>query len=414
MKILSLLLYLSIPFAAFAADSDPFVKTELYFGLSKPDGGRVTNEEWIDFLDASVSPAFKDGLTALDAEGRFLDKDGKIRSERSKLLILVHPQTPEKTKAIDALVAQYKTRFKQESVLRTVTPVRVALDADAQPVAPLSEYTRNNISTRLNDPADYIAYLKKTRFKNGELDHLPSVAIILHSTEPEKFIDAAGDEVAHVYEIGSASPNRLLVATRKNGTAYLVNRGLPGAGGIEAQTAELGALGVKRVVHIGTCALLGGAYDEKTVIVSTGSYKDGAAVLLAEKEQGVIPAVSHPDGDLAGTLARKIKSQGISIAEGVGYTIPIYYYQPSGLLVELIAGEKYAATRPLYLEMEEATFFETTKRAKIKAASLIVPSDKYTLAPNSSKLTHEFTGDPGPALKEAFKAAREVLMTKDE
>ncbi len=413
MKFLSLLLCLSIPFAAFAADPDPFVKTELYFGLSKPDGGKVTNEEWIDFLDTSVSPAFKDGLTALDAEGRFLDKDGKIRSERSKLLILVHPQTPEKTKAIDALVAQYKSRFKQESVLRTVTPVRVPLDADA-PAAPLSEYARHSNTSRLNDPADYIAYLKKTRFKNGELDRLPSVAIILHSTEPEKFIETAGDEVTHVYEIGSASPNRLLVATRKNGTAYLVNRGLPGAGGIEAQAAELGALGVKRVVHIGTCALLGGAFDEKNVIVSTGSYKDGAAVLLAEKEQGIIPAISRPDGDLAGTLARKIKSQGIPIAEGVGYTIPIYYYQPAGLIVELIVGEKYAATRPLYLEMEEATFFETAKRAKIKAASLIVPSDKYTLTPKSSKLTHEFTGDPGPALKEAFKAACEVLMTKDE
>lgn len=412
MKILSLLACLFLSFAAFAADTDQIVKTELYFGLSKPDGGKVTNEEWIDFLDTAVSPAFKDGLTALDTEGRYLDKDGKIRCEHSKLLILVHPQSPEKIKAIDALITLYKTRFKQESVLRTVSPVRIATDADAQPSAPLSEYARHNNTERLNDPADYIAYLKKSRFKNGELEHLPSTAIILHSAEPEKFVEAAGDEVAYVYEIGSASPNRLLVAKQKNGAAYLVSRGLPGAGGIEAQAAELGALGVKRIVHIGTCALLGGTCDEKTVIVSTGAYKDGAAVLLAEKERGVIPPLSRPEGDLAGTLAKALKSRAIPVAEGLGYSIPIYYYQPSGLIIELIAGEKYAASRPFYLEMEEATFFETAKRAGVNAASLIVPSDKYTLT--GTKLSHEFMGDPGPALRAAFNAARDALTKKDE
>ena len=217
----------------------------------------------------------------------------------------------------------------------------------------------------------------------------------------------AGDEVQRVLETGSAIPNQIMIARRKNGSTYLVNRGLPGAGGIAIQAAELGALGVKRIIHIGTCAQLGGAFDEKTIIVSSGSYRDGAAVLLAEKDHGSALGFSRPDADLAGSLSSELKRRATPTISGAGYTIPIYYYQPAGLIIDLLAGEKYAASRPLFMEMEEAAFYESCARAKVKAASLVVPSDTYAL--KDGKLSHTFTGDPHATLIAAFKAAVNVL-----
>ncbi len=95
------------------------------------------------------------------------------------------------------------------------------------------------------------------------------------------------------------------------------------------------------------------------------------------------------------------------VAEGLGYTIPIYYYQPSGLIAELFSAESYPEGRPLYLEMEQASFFESARRAGVKAASVVVPADRYTLA--GGKLAHEFLNDPAPALHDAFKTAVEIL-----
>ena len=389
-------------------DAEILVKTELFFGLSKPDGGTITSEEWTDFLNKSVTPAFREGLTAIDADGRFQDADGKVHSERSKLLILVHPHSADREKSIDTIIATYKKRFNQQCVLRTETPA--ALPAQpAMQLLPLQEYSAFNASERINDPADFIAFLKRSRFKHGELDHLPDTAIILHLAELEPVVKEAGDEVQRVLETGSAVPNQIVLARRKNGSTYLVNRGLPGAGGISIQAAELGALGIKRIIHIGTCAQLGANFDEKTVIVSSGSYRDGAAVMLAEKDRGGALGLSRPDSDLAGSLNIELKRLAIPTSSGPGYTIPIYYYQPAALIIDLLAGEKYATARPVFMEMEEAAFYESCSRAKVKAASLVVPSDTYAL--KAGKLTHTFTGDPHAALLAAFKAAVNVLET---
>ncbi len=163
-------------------DASLSVKTELYFGLSKPNGGTVTPSEWSDFLDHTLAPAFKEGLTVVEADGRYADKLGATHSEHSKLLILIHAPRPEMNQAIDAVITQYKERFHQESVLRISSPVTVAGIDSPPPSAqgnPLKEYFAHNGTERLNDPADYIAYLKKSRFKNGELVNLPRVAIVI-------------------------------------------------------------------------------------------------------------------------------------------------------------------------------------------------------------------------------------------
>ena len=46
-----------------------------------------------------------------------LKTDGQISRERSKVLLLVHPDTSAVRDSIVSLIASYKRRFQQESVL---------------------------------------------------------------------------------------------------------------------------------------------------------------------------------------------------------------------------------------------------------------------------------------------------------
>jgi hypothetical protein len=102
-----------------------FIKTELYFGLSKP-GGIVSEDEWGRFVDQQITPAFKEGLTILDAHGQWQNDKGSVIKEGTKLLILIHKPDREKSAAIEAIINQYKKQFQQESVLRVTTPAGVS------------------------------------------------------------------------------------------------------------------------------------------------------------------------------------------------------------------------------------------------------------------------------------------------
>ncbi|BDG73095.1 DUF3574 domain-containing protein [Roseomonas fluvialis] len=92
---------------------------EAYFGRSRRDGPDITEAEWRDFLAGTVTPAFPDGLTALDGRGQWRRPDGTILSEASKVLVVVLP-------GADAAAARarlrpveeaWKARFRHQSVL---------------------------------------------------------------------------------------------------------------------------------------------------------------------------------------------------------------------------------------------------------------------------------------------------------
>ncbi|MCZ7647716.1 MAG: DUF3574 domain-containing protein [Planctomycetota bacterium] len=102
-----------------------WVRTECYFGLNVPAGGRVSDADWQGFLDAEITPRFRDGLTVLDAYGQYLAQDGRLAREPSKLLILFHPPSAEADARLRAIVDAYKRRFRQESVLVARMPAEV-------------------------------------------------------------------------------------------------------------------------------------------------------------------------------------------------------------------------------------------------------------------------------------------------
>ena len=130
----------AVPISAVAADDgdppalecgaglfgDQFVRTELFFGLSRP-GGRITERQFDRFVDEEVTPRFPDGLTLLSGEGQFRLESGEIIEEKSKLLILLHVGSDVDSKEIEEIRAAYIDRFDQQSVLRTDEPSCVSL-----------------------------------------------------------------------------------------------------------------------------------------------------------------------------------------------------------------------------------------------------------------------------------------------
>jgi hypothetical protein len=93
-----------------------FVRTSLYFGLSRP-AGKVADGEWNEFLRDEVTPRFPDGLTVWEADGQWRRPDASIGRERAKVLLLVHDGKAKANRALAEVVAAYKNRFQQESVL---------------------------------------------------------------------------------------------------------------------------------------------------------------------------------------------------------------------------------------------------------------------------------------------------------
>ncbi|MDP9601220.1 DUF3574 domain-containing protein [Variovorax sp. NFACC27] len=97
---------------------ETFERDTLYFGRAIPSGGQVSDAEWTAFLDATVTPAFPQGLTVIDAAGQWRGVSGDVVRERSKLVVLLHPRSEKDDAAIATIVGVYRQRFAQEAVLQ--------------------------------------------------------------------------------------------------------------------------------------------------------------------------------------------------------------------------------------------------------------------------------------------------------
>ena len=108
------------------AASTPQVRTTLYFGTSRPKGS-VSELEWQLFLRDEVTARFPDGLTVWDAQGQWRAASGDVDHERSKVLLLVHADTPQARESVQAVIARYRKMFDQQSVLWETARVCAAL-----------------------------------------------------------------------------------------------------------------------------------------------------------------------------------------------------------------------------------------------------------------------------------------------
>lgn len=102
------------------AQAEPWARSELFFGTTKPDGAAFTNEEWLQFLKDEVTPRFPDGLTVLTGLGQWRDSSGTIIQERSNDLIILYPLSTalESSTKLEEIRDAYEQQFNQSSVLR--------------------------------------------------------------------------------------------------------------------------------------------------------------------------------------------------------------------------------------------------------------------------------------------------------
>jgi hypothetical protein len=104
--------------------SEPFVRTELFFGTARETLPPVSDAEWNLFLESTITPRFPEGLTVYAAEGQFHDESGHVIKEKTFVLLLLYPlgDRKGKTEAIEFIRDAYKDAFDQKSVLRVDDP----------------------------------------------------------------------------------------------------------------------------------------------------------------------------------------------------------------------------------------------------------------------------------------------------
>jgi hypothetical protein len=92
------------------------VEARLFFGLHGPMG-TVSDSDWEMFLAEVVTPRFPDGLTVFRASGQWRGSAGRLEQEPSRVVEIIHHDSPDARGRIDEIVTIYKTRYQQESVL---------------------------------------------------------------------------------------------------------------------------------------------------------------------------------------------------------------------------------------------------------------------------------------------------------
>jgi hypothetical protein len=106
-----------------------WVDVELYFGLGPADHPEqgISETKWREFLDREVTPRFPAGLSVLDGYGQWLSKGSTDPARvRTKLLIILYPDSRENRDKIDAIRSAWKKITGDQSVLRVTQPADVS------------------------------------------------------------------------------------------------------------------------------------------------------------------------------------------------------------------------------------------------------------------------------------------------
>ena len=86
----------------------------------------VPQADWATFLTEIVTPKFPAGVTVIEAGSQWRGRDGNIYKAPRVCLVVLHPGTLETNIALDEIRRQFKTRFHEESVLRSDSPAIVS------------------------------------------------------------------------------------------------------------------------------------------------------------------------------------------------------------------------------------------------------------------------------------------------
>ena len=111
------------PVPAYAGET-PAVETHLYFGLKTRNEEGVSEQAWQRFLADIVTPRFPGGLTVLEAYGQSSTHPAP-QGQQTRLLIVVHADTPAAATAIAEIKQAWKKRFPSAGLFHTESDVRI-------------------------------------------------------------------------------------------------------------------------------------------------------------------------------------------------------------------------------------------------------------------------------------------------
>ena len=69
------------------------------------------------FLADVVTPRFPGGLTVVRASGQWRGSDDRVQQEPSRIVEIMHDESPDAARRIDEIVTIYKADHEQESVM---------------------------------------------------------------------------------------------------------------------------------------------------------------------------------------------------------------------------------------------------------------------------------------------------------
>ena len=104
-----------------------WTRTELYYGAGRLPAGSTKDIRWENYINEVVTPRFPEGLTLLEGTGQWRVKEGQTpRRNRTRILILIHEDTEEKSRKVDEIRTLWKEISGQQSVLRVSQPADVS------------------------------------------------------------------------------------------------------------------------------------------------------------------------------------------------------------------------------------------------------------------------------------------------
>ena len=86
----------------------------------------ISGADFDAFAAREIAPRFPDGYTILHGDGHWREKEHDY-SEPSRILLIIHPVTPEAEARIEQLRVIYCRQFRQTSVLRMDQPASKVL-----------------------------------------------------------------------------------------------------------------------------------------------------------------------------------------------------------------------------------------------------------------------------------------------
>jgi hypothetical protein len=102
------------------------IQTDMYFGLSRPDGTLISDEEWQSFADSILYRVLQNGSTTLSGTGRWWDTDQQqLIIEPAKVVTFIHRSDKLSKSKMDSVCNLYKVMFQQQSVLMVDQKVKV-------------------------------------------------------------------------------------------------------------------------------------------------------------------------------------------------------------------------------------------------------------------------------------------------